>query len=444
MTRPFRFCIGICIAITLLSVFVGPVSAALVPRITGFSPSGGPITGGTVVTITGAGFTGTKDVLFGENHATALNIVNDNQLTVTTPPAPAGTVALSVINTAGTGGSIGPSTMFQYEEIPLPRLAGISPSSGSGKGGTAVTLTGSGFTGTEYVLFGGKYGMDLKVVDDNQLTVMTPASSPGLVPISIKNAAGIGGAQEPSAMYLYEFSFPELTTILPSSGSTAGGTVVTITGSGFTGATDVRFGGIPGTGLNIVDDSSLTIISPPSPPGTVALSVINPAGAGGSGGAATVFRYEIPLPKVTGISPSSGSTDGGTLVTITGSGFNGTKYVVFGGKSGTDLTVVDDSHLRVMTPASSPGLVPISITSALGEGGSLGPSTMFRYEFIPSATMAMKTATTASGGDRAMASPTLAATPSPAASGTLTTPGFEAVAVLSALGAIILLRRTIP
>jgi hypothetical protein len=245
-------------------------------------------------------------------------------------------------------------------------------------------------------------------------------------------------------MFLYEFPFPELTSISPSSGSTLGGTVVSITGSGLSGATEVQFGGIRGTGLSVIDDRWLTVISPPNPPGTVGISVINPDHAGNSAGAASVFRYDIPVPKLSTISPSSGPTAGGTVVIITGSGFTGAKNVTFGGKSVNDLRVIDDSHIRVMTPASPPGSFPISITTAIGEGSSLEPSTLFRYEFHESATPVMKTATPAGEGDPSPAVSSAVITAEPVASGTLQAPGFEMATAFSALGALLLLRRTTP
>lgn len=452
MTRPFRFCVLIYIAIVLLLAFVGPVSAVSVPQITGISPSGGPITGGTVVTITGSGFSGTTDVRFGETSGTGLSFFNDSRLSVIAPPNPQGTVPLSIINPAETGRSMDPSTMYEYDEFPPPRLSGISSSSGPIAGFTMVTFTGSGFTGTDYVQFGGRYGMNLNIVDDSHLTVMTPPSSPGTVPVSITNAHGIGISQDLSTMYLYEFPQPELTNITPSSGFTTGGTVVTVTGSGFSGATDVQFGRVSATGLSIVNDSQLTIIAPPNSAGPVALYVINPAHTGGSAGSAAIFRYDIPVPRLTGISPSSGSMEGGTVVTLTGSGFTGTTDVRFGGKTATGLHVINDSLLTVITPQSSLGLFPISITNAYGQGGSQGPSTLFRFVISPDTTTTATNTSTPYRGHSSdenisptvsfpVPSPALTAPPAPAAPGTKKTPGFEAIAGLSALGAIILWRR---
>ncbi|MDD4137545.1 MAG: IPT/TIG domain-containing protein [Methanoregula sp.] len=445
--RRFRFFGIACIAIVLLFALVGLASAASVPKITGLSPSGGPITGGTVVIVTGSGFSGTTDVRFGGKSGAGLNIVNDSRLTVTTPPNPEGTVPVSVINAAGTGNSMDPSTMYEYDEYPFPRVSEVSPSSGPVAGNTLVTITGSGFTDIEDVQFGGKYAWVQKVVDDSHLTVRTPASSPGSVPISMTNAHGAVRSTDPAIMYTYEFPLPALSGISPSSGSPAGGTVVSITGSGFSGATDVKFGVTSGIGLTVTDDSHLTIISPPGAEGTVALSVINPAWTGSSPGSATVFRYEVPVPKLTWISPPFGSVDGGTVVNITGSGFTGTTDVQFGGKSGTELTVINDCHLSVITPASSPGSFPVSITNTYGTGGSLRPSTSFRYVISPSETIAVTKTTASPVVSFPTTSPELAVTTAADASGTRKTPGFGAIAGLAglaALGAVILLRKNMP
>jgi hypothetical protein len=448
MTRPIRSCVLICTALVLLAALAGPVSAAPAPQITSLSPSGGPIAGGTVVTISGSGFTNTTDVRFGGKPGTGLNIVNDNQLTIMAPPNPAGSVAISLISAAGVISSREPSTMYMYEELSRPRVSGVSPSSGPVTGGTVVTITGSGFTGAEHVRFGDKYAWDLNVIDDGHLTATTPASSPGSVPITVENTVGIGNSSGSAAMFQYDFPVPELTGISPQSGSTAGGTVVTITGTGLSGATGVRFGGTPGTGLTVIDNSQLTVVSPPNPAGTVGLTVVNPDHTGSSSGSATVFRYDVPVPRLAGISPSSGPDEGGTLVTLTGSGFNGTKDVRFGEKSGTGLNVTDDYHISIITPPHSSGSFPVSITNSQGDGGSLGPDTMFRYVNAPATTTAAtKTATPAKiqpvSGD---ASPvqSLAPVVSAATTGTVFAPGFGAFFSLSALGAIILLRKIIP
>jgi hypothetical protein len=55
---------------------------------------------------------------------------------------------------------------------------------------------------------------------------------------------------------------PAVTSVAPSSGTVAGGTSVTITGSGFTGATKVRFGTVVATSFTVVSDTQITVVSP--------------------------------------------------------------------------------------------------------------------------------------------------------------------------------------
>ena len=68
---------------------------------------------------------------------------------------------------------------------------------------------------------------------------------------------------------------PAVTTTSPKSGGVA--TAVTVTGSGFTGATSVRFGGNTATAMTVVSDAQIIATSPPGS-GTVDITVVGPAG----------------------------------------------------------------------------------------------------------------------------------------------------------------------
>jgi hypothetical protein len=57
---------------------------------------------------------------------------------------------------------------------PLPVVTGIDPTSGAGGGGDTVTVSGTGLTGANSVMFGSVPATDLNVVDDTQLTVTSP------------------------------------------------------------------------------------------------------------------------------------------------------------------------------------------------------------------------------------------------------------------------------
>lgn len=86
---------------------------------------------------------------------------------------------------------------------------------------------------------------------------------------------------------------PTVTAVSPSSGSTAGGTSVTVTGTGFGDSTGVKFGTNPATGIVIVSDTSLTCASPAGSAGTVDVTVTAPGGTSATG-ASDQFTYNAP------------------------------------------------------------------------------------------------------------------------------------------------------
>ena len=91
----------------------------------------------------------------------------------------------------------------------------------------------------------------------------------------------------------------------------------------------------------------------------VSLNGINPALCGYGYGYGTV-------PAIDAVSPNSGTTAGGTHVTLTGCGFTGTTSVHFGATAGTSVVVVSDTSITVTSPAHAAGTVDVTVTTALG------------------------------------------------------------------------------
>jgi hypothetical protein len=87
---------------------------------------------------------------------------------------------------------------------------------------------------------------------------------------------------------------PVVTSVTPNHGQQAGGQVVTITGTGFTGATSVRIGGQAATAVTVVNDTTITATSPAHAEGPASIAVTTPSGTGSSAG--PIFTYLAPLP----------------------------------------------------------------------------------------------------------------------------------------------------
>lgn len=166
---------------------------------------------------------------------------------------------------------------------------------------------------------------------------------------------------------------PVVTGVSPASGPLGAGTPVVVTGSGFTGATAVDFGAVPGTGLTVGGDSAITVSAPPGT-GTVDVTVANPAAASGPS-AADRFAY-ISSPVVTSVTPPAGPA--GTTLHVAGSGFTGATAVLFGGTPGDNLEVTGDGALSVTAPAGS-GTVDVQVA---GPGGTSAATAADRFAFL--------------------------------------------------------------
>ena len=77
-----------------------------------------------------------------------------------------------------------------------------------------------------------------------------------------------------------------------------------------------------------------------------------------------------PAPTITSVSPVSGNTAGGDIVTIIGTNFTGATGVTFGGVAGTDLTVVSESKITVKAPAHAAGAVNVVVTTSGGDSNA--------------------------------------------------------------------------
>ena len=117
-------------------------SYSLAPVVSGVSPAVGSVLGGTTVTISGTGFTGATAVDFGTVAASSFQINSSTQITATSEAGMVGLFDITVRTPQGTS-LASPADQFSYE--PVPTVTGVSPASGSGLGGTTVTITGTGF-----------------------------------------------------------------------------------------------------------------------------------------------------------------------------------------------------------------------------------------------------------------------------------------------------------
>ena len=355
---------------------------AAAPVVTGLSPTSGPTAGGTLVTITGTGFTGATAVDFGTTAATNVTVVSDTSITADSPAGTAGTVDVTVTTPAGISAT-SPADQFTYQVVAAPTVTGLSPTTGPAAGGTLVTITGTGFTGATAVDFGTTPATNVTVVSDTSITADSPAGT-GVVNVTVTTPGGTS-AVSPADQFTYAVAAaPVVTGLSPTSGPATGGTLVTITGTSFTGATAVDFGTTAATDVTVVNDTTITADSPAGT-GTVNVTVTTPSGTSATSSADQFTYTAVAAPVVTGLSPTTGPAAGGTLVTITGTGFTGATVVDFGTTAATNVTVVSDSTITADSPAGS-GVENVTVTTPSGTS-AVSAASQFTYASVAAPTV---------------------------------------------------------
>ena len=345
--------------------------AAGVPVVSGVSPGSGPATGGTTVTVTGANLTGATEVLFGTVPGTNVTVVSDTEVTVVSPAQTDGLYNVFVMTPAGKSAA---STGDQfYFAPPVPVVTGVSPRSGSSNGGTLVAVTGTNLhvVGTSQVLFGTLVATPISI-SNTTIVVVSPRQAAGLYNVFVKTPGGKSAASTADWFtYVAEPPAPIVSGISPKSGLGAGGTVVTVTGTYLTGATQVLFGTVPGTNVTVISDTELTVTSPAETSGTYSVYVVTPNGKSATNTNAD-FYIDPPPPTVTGVSPRSGSSNGGIVVTITGTNMAGGTFpfqVLFGT---VPARVFYDSstEFMVLSPRQPAGLYNVFVKTPGGKSAA--------------------------------------------------------------------------
>ncbi len=282
------------------------------PAVTNVSPNQGALGGTNSVTITGTNLSPVTGVNFGSNPATGVTC-SATSCAVTAPAGTAGTVDVTVTTT--NGGTSVTSPADQYAYTPPPTVTGIYPVGGIFTGGTPVMVTGTNLGPATSIHFGTGLAPGFTCAATS-CSVNSPAGTPGaMVDVTVTTPGGTSPTSPADQFtYVVPEGAPSVIGITPNSGPSTGGTVVTITGSGFTGATEVDFGDPPATNVSC----SATECTATSPPGT-GMEAVTVKGPGGTSrqSPADLFTYTgttpIPPPPLTGNGYWLVASDGGVF-----------------------------------------------------------------------------------------------------------------------------------
>jgi hypothetical protein len=296
------------------------VWSPLVPAVTGLTlPNGsaaaGPIAGGTTVVLTGTGFVPGATVTFVEESggapssdnvllpATGVTVNSPTSITAVSPGVTEGTQYFVTVTTPNGTSAYGP--VFTYSLI-NPTVGSLSPSSGPSAGGTAVTITGTGFVEGATVNFVDQSSGDalpasyVTVLSDSEITAVSPAVTQGSqywVTVTTPT-----NTSADSAAFTYRQVVPTVATVSPATGSAAGGTTVTITGTSFFSGATVSFVeesagaptspkvSFPATSVTVTSSTTMTVVTPAVTVATTYFVLVTTP-SGGTSGYGAYFTY---------------------------------------------------------------------------------------------------------------------------------------------------------
>jgi len=371
----------------------------VLPAITSFSPSSGFV--GTTVTITGTTLTGALDVKFNGTYANSFTVVNATTITAAVPVG-ATTGLITVRTPSGTATS---ATNFTVTSGLV--VDDFSPVRGNV--GTAVTITGQGFTGATSVLFNGTPVASFTVASDYEIWTTVPTGAT-TGPITVTRAAL--SATSAGTFYMPITNDQCANAISVACGSSTPGTTVGSTHTGdpsttcgagaFTTATLGVFYKFVGVGGNVTVstcssnyDGLVGVFTGSC--GAFTCVGGDDDGCGVSGGGSTVtfnsvlnttyyiyvsgyvnggvpatgdFTLTVScanMPTVTSFNPTSGPV--GTGVTITGTNFTGATAVKFNGTNATGVNVVNATTITANVAAGST-TGPVSVVTPVGTATS--------------------------------------------------------------------------
>ncbi|MEG3178543.1 putative Ig domain-containing protein [Sphingomonas sp. RB3P16] len=375
-----------------------PFSTA--PTVTALSPTGGPVGGGTAVTLSGTGFTGTTAVSFGAVAATGFTVNSATSITATAPAA----AAAGVVNvTATSGGGTSATAVGNQFTYAAPTVTGVSPGALVAGASGSITITGTNFVpGSTSVTVGGTPATGVSCASATSCTATAPARSAGVYDVVVTTGS-VASATSAADQLVYVSAPSVAAAFSPGSITTAQTATLTVTltnnnvgtaltgvalatstlpagltlsGSGTTcsgtlSATSTAFA-LSGTGL--AAGASCTVTGTVTPSGgaasypltTGAISATGPTALSGTTASATLTVTPTPLSTTQAAATVTG-TVGTALAAVTpvtaSGGTTPYSFALSGGTLPTGLSFSTTTGQLAGTPSTALATTTFTVTA---------------------------------------------------------------------------------
>jgi hypothetical protein len=304
------------------------------PVINSFSPEFG-FSGDTII-ISGANLNTTNLISFGGIAASFFAVVNDQTVKAVVGAGESGKISLRT--EAGTIEANG------FTFAPKPAITSFTP---SGKRGDIIVINGTNFRQIKSVKFGGMDATSFTVDSELKISAVLGLGSSGTIAVN----STFGLAEKEGFIY---FPAPTISAFNPQ--LAAEGASVKITGTNFTGATEVLFGGKAPASFTVNSSTEISVILGKAASGEV--TVTSPGGTASKEG----FTF-IPTLRIDSFSPKVAATD--QKVVINGSNFQKVIELSFGGTPAKSFTVDSESMITATVALGSTGDIKVRTADGL-------------------------------------------------------------------------------
>src|SRR5271154_322061 len=162
---------------------------------------------------------------------------------------------------ASDGTSMGTASTVMVGMPPPPTIKSLAPKTGPASGATSVKITGTNLASATAVFFGATPAERITADSQSSITAVSPPGTSGTIDVTVTTPSGTSPI---STADHFKFGPPTVTGVSPSSGPKAGGTSVTLTGTGFALGTGTafKFGTHEAAEANCASSTSCTALSP--------------------------------------------------------------------------------------------------------------------------------------------------------------------------------------
>lgn len=332
--------------------------------ITSLTPGFGVL--GTTVTIAGSGFStlaSNNTVKFGSTTATISSVnVTGTSMDVIVPAGVSGSQSVTV--------KVGSQTSAASNFEVVPVISSLDTVTGTV--GSTVVITGTGFSATpaSNIVKFGTVTATVNIASATSLNVTVPAGAAGSQPVTVKVDNSTSGTSA--------YNVTPVLSALATATATPD-TILTLTGSGFSTTladNNIKFGS---TIVNPISSTGTSMtVTVPNVFGSMNLSVT-------VAGQASVNRTFESIPKITSLSPLTGST--GNSIVLTGKGFHttfGSNTVKFGTVTGT-VTAATATTVTVSVPETPAKTANATVTVGTQTSAASGFSILPRLTSLTTA-----------------------------------------------------------